>query len=126
MCKRGPVAVNVFVACAAAVSFSISPVRAASQMDRDLTVVTVGVADARYGVSVPDVTTAYFSVLEPLTLNCQPLNFIYLDTTNSVAFPGQAYQMILLAKQSGKKLTRVDYEQRGPAGQCFLKLIQLD
>lgn len=101
------------------VIFFLTPVAQAgtSVTQNDLTINQLGVQDG--GGSV-----AYFSVNQPLTLDCQ-WSDIYIDLTTDV---GKAeYAELLAAKLSGKSLSRVDYEQSGGAGtECILDLVEIE
>jgi hypothetical protein len=68
---------------------------------------------------------AYFSVVEPLSLNCL-FNDIYVDNIGT-DFGRAAYALLLEAKATGKMLSRIDYTQSGgPGTTCTVSLVELE
>lgn len=65
----------------------------------------------------------YFSVVEGFSLDCQFSN-IYVDITTD--FGRGAYAQLLVAKNSGRLLSRIDYSQvGGPGTECILSLVEV-
>ncbi len=63
----------------------------------------------------------YFSVKGGFSNNCKWGN-IYLS--NETDFGKTAYSQLLMAKASGKQLSRIDYDQLADSG-CILSLIEV-
>jgi hypothetical protein len=57
-------------------------------------------------------------VAEGFSLNC---GLVYINITND--FGKAAYSNVLAAKTSGKKLSRIDFEQTN--GTCYVSLVEV-
>ena len=66
---------------------------------------------------------AYISTVEPLSVACQWSN-IYFDITTS--FGKAAYADVILAKSSGRKLSRIDYSLASDGVTCVLSLVEVE
>jgi hypothetical protein len=66
----------------------------------------------------------YFTVVEGLSLACAA-NAIYLDITTDAG--RAAFAELLVAKNSGRQLSRIDYTQSGAPGTvCVLDLVEIE
>jgi len=97
--------INLLIAC-------LVPCVAIAAEDANRTVDRVGVQG----------NNAYFTAKEGFSQNCQWAS-IYLDISTS--FGKAAYSNILAAKTSGKKLSRVAYDQATSGGSCTLSLVEM-
>lgn len=64
----------------------------------------------------------YFDVSEAFTKNCE-YGLIYADINSS--FGKAAYSTLLMAKASGKNLSRFDYSQTTEGGMCTLIIVEV-
>jgi hypothetical protein len=65
----------------------------------------------------------YFMVAEGIQTTCK-WGYIYADHTNS--FGKTAYSTLLMAKASGKRLSRFVYTQTANGEQCTLTLVEVN
>jgi hypothetical protein len=85
--------------------------------DNSKTINLLGVQGSGTGAQV------YFSVVEGFSLDCAFSN-IYVDITTD--FGRGAYAQLLVAKNSGRQLSRIDYTQTGgPGTECVLSLVEV-
>jgi hypothetical protein len=89
----------------------------ASHCHNSKTINLLGVQGSGTGAQV------YFSVVEGFSLDCAFSN-IYVDITTD--FGRGAYAQLLVAKNSGRQLSRIDYTQTGgPGTECVLSLVEV-
>ena len=106
-----------FVLCLLA-SFSASAVT-----ETNKTILSMGVQDTSSGGTVSGVPQAYVILSPALAINCL-YGIVYIKDV-STAGGTALLSMLQRAYSLSKPLSRVDYDQNGFGGQCFISRIEV-
>ena len=79
--------------------------------------------NALVGVLGVQGSSIYFKINSPFLTDCRWGNIYFSNNTD---FGKAAYANILAAKSSGKKLSRLDYEQVSSGEVCTLTLVEVE